>query len=65
LPKKKQQNTQQPLQLVSNEDLYKYSNMPFQRSIVADFYPIVKQLDYQNQDASQMMQEALAASNEG
>lgn len=50
---------------MSNEDLYKYSNMPFQRSIVADFYPIVKQLDYQNQDASQMMQEALAASNEG
>jgi len=39
--------------------------MPFQRSVIADFYPIVKHLDYQNQDASQMMQEAAAASAEG
>jgi hypothetical protein len=31
----------------------------------ADFFPIVKHLNYQNQDASQMMQEAIAASNEG
>jgi len=51
--------------LASDEELYKYTNMPFQRSIIADFFPIVKHLNYQNQDASQMMQEAIAASAEG
>lgn len=63
--KKKQQNQQQQLVLVSDEELYTYANMPFHRGLIADFFPIVKHLNYQNQDASQMMQEAIAASNEG
>lgn len=33
--------------------------------MISDFYPIVKHLDHQNQDASQMVQEANAASNDG
>jgi len=65
IQKKKQQTQQQQLLLLSDEELYTYENMPFHRSIVADFFPIVKHLNYQNQDASQMMQEAVAASSEG
>lgn len=53
--KKKQQNQQQQLVLISDEELYKYANMPFHRGVIADFFPIVKHLNYQNQDASSMM----------
>lgn len=46
--KKKQQSQQQQLALISDEELYTYANMPFHRPIIADFFPIVKHLNYQN-----------------
>lgn len=49
---------------MNDEEFFLYANLPFQKTIIADFNPIVKHLNYKNQDAVTMMQEAIAASNE-
>jgi hypothetical protein len=57
---KKGQNTPQQ-QILPDEEIFTYENLPFQPSDIADFFPILKYLPLQNRDVSAFMQEAKAA----
>lgn len=48
----------------SDQEIFKRENLPFKEEHVADFFPTVKQMDYTNKSASQVIQEAKQATAE-
>lgn len=52
------------IQVLPDEELFLYENLPFQAGDIADFFPILKTLQVQNKDVQNLMQEAKSALNE-
>lgn len=61
---KKNQNLMNGGQVLPDEELFLYENLPFQAGDIADFFPILKTLQVQNKDVQNLMQEAKSALNE-
>ena len=46
--KTKSENIQASL---NDDEIFTYENLPFQREMIADFFPVLKHLNYTNKDA--------------
>ena len=50
---------------LADDELFTAENLPFQRESVADFYPVIKQIDFTSKYASSKIQEGKICTNDG